>query len=156
MNRALSTISTKAKQLGLSFDRSQMEQAIQASIFDRRAARAKIIEGLYQRAQFNLDRLNADEFQTLVKSGPGEESEDVLDFVPTMDEKNLTSALGIALTSAAKLEAIDDDGGMTEAKGLLGTIIGAINIVAEGQPRMNPTYQEPADADDPTEADDTF
>ena len=134
MKRGRATISRYAKNLNLSFDREVMAAATVAAQFDRKAARAKIIEGLYKRSQHNLDRMNDSEFDTLIKSGPGEESPGVLEFVPTIDEKNLTASIGIALTSAAKLEAIDDDGGLSEARGLLSGFFAAVAETAEPMP----------------------
>lgn len=139
MQRPVSTVHVWSKKLGLSYDRTQMEKAIRASQLDRKAARGKIIEDLYRRAQHNLDRLNSQQFETLVKSGPGEETPTALDFVPSVDERNIILAVSTSLTSATRLEDIDSDGGLVEARGLLGTILGAIQHSVQGLPTINPT-----------------
>ena len=146
MQRPVSTIHYWSKKLGLSYDRTQMEKAIQASQIDRKAARNKIIEDLYRRAQYNLDRLNQPQFETLVKSGPGEETPMPLEFVPSMDERNIIQAVATSLTSAARLEEIDNDGGLIEARGLLGTILGAIQQSVDGLPTINPSNPKDTNA----------
>lgn len=145
MQRPVSTVHLWSKKLGLTYDRTQMEKAIQASQIDRKATRNRIIEDLYRRAQYNLDRLNATQFETLVKSGPGEETPMPLDFVPSVDERNLIQSVASALTSAARLEEVDNDGGLVEARGLLGTILGAIQHSVDGLPTINPTSDKDID-----------
>lgn len=116
---AASTISNWAKAEGLSFDRKQTAKAVAAHRIDRAAARADIIDRLYQRSQKVLARLEADTYVYYV-AVPGEGTERVEDDdPPAIDEKNLASAIGIYLDKASRLELVDGDAGEDAARSML-------------------------------------
>lgn len=142
MGWALSTVSDHAKSLGLSFDRTPMVAAIAASQLDRRKVRGEIIDALYRRAQDRIaamDAASTEGFMTLVPVGGGEQRTQTLKHVPTSDERNLANAISSYLGRAEALEKIDMDGGLTEARGMVGQILNAIRVSVEGMPRMNET-----------------
>lgn len=118
-----STVSAVAKAVGLSFDRTQTEKATKAHVADAKARRATL--GLEMLGDLEEARLRL------------AEATGARDFQLTAQGMD---ALTRAYANMVKLDP--GDGGMEEARGLLGTIIGAIQATAEGLPRMNPTLDE--------------
>ena len=135
------TISNKAAKLGLDFDREGTAKATEAYVIDRRHTRAQIIDQLYERTQHLLNQLNAPRtgghYRTLVPIAPGRQDSINLDHVPSTDERNIANSISSYLAKAEALEKIDNDGGMIEAKSLLGNIAQAIKDSVQGQPRLN-------------------
>lgn len=101
------TVSRWAKREGLSFAREQQAVANIARSVDAKTRRLDMLDRLYARALKNLDRLDAAQFQTLVREFGGGEAEKTLDFVPTQNERDLTQAISTALMAATRLEAVD-------------------------------------------------
>ena len=129
VDRSLSTIQNVAKDLGLKFDGRPTASATQAKQQDNAARRAEIVHRLYERAEFNLDRLEADTYSYTDRIATGIVTE-ILDHVPAADEKNLITAIGAALASAAKLEAVDAGSGSDHAVSAIGQIGEALVAVA--------------------------
>lgn len=128
------TVSGIAENLGLSFDRSTVIAATEARKADNAARRAALVSRCYQRAEQILTRLEADSFRTLVKGEYGRESPDDLDFVPPQEEKALAQALGTHLANAARLEQVDGDGGLDQAKSVIGSLADGLAAVAAALP----------------------
>lgn len=125
----LATVTAMAGELGLSFDRSTTEAATSARKADLAARRLDITDRLYARVEKLLDKLDGEEWRTLVAVAPGVDKPQNLDFVPPADEKATASSIGSYLAAAAKIEAVDSDRGLDAAKSLLtdlGTAFGLI------------------------------
>lgn len=125
---APSTVSRWAKREGLSFARSQTAAANEAHAIDLKSRRQDIVQRLYRRAATNMDRLEAPTFKTLTRDFGGGESPDELNFVPTVNERELTGAIATGLAAAAKLEAIDADNGASDARSMLAELGRALGI----------------------------
>lgn len=119
---APSTISAWAKREGLSFDRSKTEDAVAAHKIDRAARRAAIIDRLYTRTEKLLDRLENAQFKTLITGEYGSQRTTELDFVPTIDEKNIAASLNTYLERASRLETVDDSDGLGPVESMLGRL----------------------------------
>lgn len=117
------TVSVVAEKAGLTFDRTQTRKATEARLVDAKARRATL--GLEMLGDLEEARLRL------------AEATGARDFQLTAQGLD---ALTRAYSNMLKLDL--GDGGMEEARGLLGTIIGAIKLSAEGQPLMNPTVDE--------------
>lgn len=131
--------------MGLTFARTgEVAIAVEAAVFDAKAARRRIIAKLYDRAEYLVGEMDKTRegkgtFRTLRKVGMGEESTADLTHVPPIDERNLSTAINTYLTRAEALEKIDQDGGLIEAKGMVGSMLAAIRESVAGVDRMNPT-----------------
>ncbi len=107
MQRSKHTISTKAKALGLTWDRSSTAAATNAVVVDNKARRVAIVARMYTRMEKLQDRLEAPEFRTVLKGTYGIDERVTLDFVPTADERNIADTLSRYVASATKLEQVD-------------------------------------------------
>lgn len=125
LDRSKYLISTKAKDAGLSWDRSRTAAATHARTVDARARRAAIKDRLYGRAEAILDRLEAETFDTLVMSAGSQEHRN-LTFVPPQDERHLSSSASTYLAAAERLEKLDADAGTQQAVGMLDAVMAAI------------------------------
>lgn len=141
MGWSKATVSRHAVRLGLNFDRELTAQAVEAFIIDRKIVRAKLIDDLYERSQYLLGTLNAPrnggKYRTLVPVGGGAQTSMDLNHVPAPDERNIANSISSYLAKAEALEKIDNDGGLTESKSLLGGIAQAIKDSVKDQPRIN-------------------
>ncbi|QTU45632.1 helix-turn-helix domain-containing protein [Streptomyces scabiei] len=126
LNRSPRTISTIAEALDppVTFDRTMTAVATQARVIDAKARRAALIHRAYTRAEKIYDRLEADEssgYKFTSTTVNGIETK-TLDHVPGPDERALATAAGQHLTQAAKLEALDTNNGVDDAKSMLGQL----------------------------------
>lgn len=128
---AAASISGIVKRAGLSFDRSRVAAATEARKVDLKERRTRIIEREYARIEHLQDRREAAEFKTVFKGEYGSEYVKTLDFVPTVDERNIADTISRMVTSVAKLEAVDSDQGVDSAKSLLGQIARGFGLAAE-------------------------
>jgi hypothetical protein len=131
LDRAPSTISRNAETLGLTFDRSQTEAATKAHAIDAAARRAEIVDRLYRRAEFNLSRLEADAYSYSDRIATGIVTE-ILDHVPANEERNLVTAISTALSTAAKLEAVNTESDVSEDRSMLGDLLAKLRGVNSG------------------------
>jgi len=144
MGWSVGSVSTHAKSLGLLFDREQMAPAIAAAQFDAKATRIRIQEKLLARAEYLADRVasaDTEGFVTLVPIGGGAQGTQTLRFVPPNDERALGNAMSSYLNQAVALAKLDADDGLSEARGIIGAIMGAIRESVVDVPRMNPTAE---------------
>lgn len=141
MGWSKSTVSSWSTKLGLTYDREQTAIAVEAFVLDRKLVRAKLIDDLYERSQYLLGSLNATrtggKYRTLVPVGGGAQISMDLNHVPAPDERNIANSISSYLAKAEALEKIDNDGGLTESKSLLGGIAQAIKDSVKDQPRIN-------------------
>jgi hypothetical protein len=122
IDRSPTTVSEKAAEMGLSFDRSQTEAATKAALKDNAAKRAAIIAWQYDRTLRLAARLDADTFKVAGQTQFGMQAEE-LDFVPDGSELNLSRAIGTYLKAAADLEKVDATDGTDAARGMLGDLM---------------------------------
>ena len=115
------TVSIIAAKEGMSFDRTQMAKATEARKEDAKARRSTL--GAAMLGDLEEARLRLPQAQT------------ARDFQLTAQAMD---ALTRAYVNLAKLEP--DDGGMEFAKGMIGSIMGAIRSSVEGVPRMNASF----------------
>lgn len=123
MSRSKGTISRKAADLGLTWDRAQVKAATEAKVADARARKAALALRALARAEKVYDRLEAeDRFKTLVESGPGVKTAQVLDFVPPEQERALANAAGAHIAAVERLEKMGTSE-QDEAKSVLGNLM---------------------------------
>lgn len=132
MKRSKHTISTKAKKLGLSWDRGPTAKAAQAVVVDNRARRATITSRMLGRVEHLQDRLEAPSFKTTLKGEGGRDDRVDLDFVPTPDERNIGDTISRYVVSVAKFEAIDAAAQSSGVRDLLTGLAGKLGITDGG------------------------
>lgn len=133
MGRAKATISDHAAALGLDFDRTRTAKAAEAVHVDNKARRVVIVARMYTRIEKLQDRLDAAErdgegFKTILKGSFGVEETKTLNFVPTVDERNIADTLSRYVASATKLEAVDATGGVDRERSLLSELGAALGV----------------------------
>lgn len=122
MKRSPRTISVLAEELGLDFDRTHTAVATEARKVDAKARRAAIIDGLYDVVEDDLAYLQQADDYEMAEVSMGDVVRYHVDRLPAQDRKALIGGISTATTAAAKLEAIDNDGGANEAKSMLGQL----------------------------------
>lgn len=122
LKRSPRTISVLAQEMGLDFDRTHTAVATEARKIDARARRAAIIDGLYDVAEDDIAYLKQGGDYELAEVSMGDVVRYAVDRLPAQDRKALIGGISTATTAAAKLEAIDNDGGANEAKSMLGQL----------------------------------
>lgn len=135
LKRSPRTISVLAEELGLTFDRTMTAVATQARVIDSKARRAAIIAGLYDVAEDDLTYLKDDTFE-LVEVSMGAPVRYETNRLPAQDRKALITGISTATTAAARLEALDTNNGVDDAKSMLGQLAAgltaAYNAMDEG------------------------
>lgn len=140
LERSPRTISLIAEKLDppVTFDRTMTAVATQARVMDAKARRAALVLRAYTRAEKIYDRLEADEttgYKFTSTTVNGIETR-TLDHVPGPEERSLATAAGQYLAQAAKLEALDTNNGVDDAKSMLGQLAAgltaAYNAMNEG------------------------
>lgn len=121
LQRSPRTISELAAELDLSFDRTMTAVATQARVIDARARRAALVERYYEHAHKQLDRLDRDE-HTIKEVSLGKVVTYRTPDLPAQDVRALVQASIAASTQAAKLEALDTNNGVDDAKSMLGQL----------------------------------
>lgn len=123
-------VSGIVQRAGLTFERAKETQtALEARRADLAKRRTAIIDRGYRRLEATFDRLEAAKFQTVLKTTGGAEEVRELDFVPTVDERNLADVLARYVTSLARLEMVDADRPAESATNLLTDLGVALGIV---------------------------
>ncbi|MBT2449469.1 helix-turn-helix domain-containing protein [Streptomyces sp. ISL-43] len=138
MDRSGRTISHLAVELGLTFDRTKTAIATQARVIDGRTRRIALTERLYAQSEKILARLERDEHH-IVEVSIGKVVRYTAADLPSADVRNLLNASALAMNQAVKLESIDSNGGIDDAKSMLGQLAAgltaaytAMNEVTEG------------------------
>ena len=110
--------------------RTQVAAATEARRVDLRARRQRIVEREIARVEHLQDRREKADFQTILKASFGEEEPVILDFVPTVDERNLADTISRCVVTIEKLERIDGDQGVEHARSLLGQLGAVLGLGA--------------------------
>lgn len=131
MSRSKGTISRKAADLGLTWDRAQVAKATEAHRVDARARRQAITTKLYDKAEQLLEQIDQPHIVFSIGGKDNVYTEHTLDRPPTGDIRNLMLSVTAALQRALDLEKYDGDGGVVEAVGMLDQIANAIKAAAE-------------------------
>lgn len=135
LSRSPRTISVICEEAELTFDRTATAVATQAAALDARARRAALIQRYYAQAEKILDRLERDE-HNLVEVSLGKVVRYKAADLPSADVRNLIQSSSAAANQAAKLEALDNNGGVDDAKSMLGQLAAgltaAYNAMNEG------------------------
>lgn len=124
VGRSPATVSKVCKAAGVHFDRNATAQAVAARSIDLKARRQAILHRIYARIEKNLDRLEAEGYTySLVMPGGVESAAYVAtqtdEDPPSADERNHMAVVTGYLQAATKLEAVDSDGGATDASSML-------------------------------------
>jgi hypothetical protein len=122
MGRSLRGVSVHAQRLGLTFDRTATEAATRAKVVDAKARRANIISGLYELAQDDLDYLRKTTPYDLVEVSAGKAVRYKAERLPAQDRRALIHGVSSAASAAARLEAMDTNNGVDDAKSMLGQL----------------------------------
>lgn len=121
LTRSPRTISVLAEELGLNFDRTATAVATQARVIDARARRVALIERYNEHAHRALDRLDREE-HNITEVSIGKVVKYKAAELPTGDVRNLMQASIAASNQVAKLEALDTNNGVDDAKSMLGQL----------------------------------
>nr|WSX48880.1 helix-turn-helix domain-containing protein [Streptomyces sp. NBC_00974] len=121
IGRGSRTVSVIAEAEGLDFDRTRTAVATQARVIDTRARRVALTERYYAQAEKILDRLERDE-HNLTEVSFGKPVRYKVADLPGQELRALMQASTAAATQAAKLEALDSDNGVGDAKSMLGQL----------------------------------
>lgn len=141
MGRPKSVVSTHAKELSLEWDREGTAAATKAVQVDNRARRTVIISRMYDRIDHLQDRLDAPTFRTVLRGVDGDAPTDV-DFVPTVDERNVADTISRYAVTASRLEAVDSGVTAEGVRNLLSGIsrqIGLHDDTDQTAPDADPT-----------------
>ncbi|HKU03972.1 MAG TPA: hypothetical protein VJQ80_14285 [Arthrobacter sp.] len=126
------TIMSWAKRAGVHTVRTEAtRKAVEAKVVDGKLRRQNIAHRLYGQAEDILDVLEAPTFTTLLKGEYGSEHEGVLSFVPANERKTLIQALGSAMVTTAKLEAVDAGSDTAAADSVVDRLIQGFTSVYE-------------------------
>ena len=135
LERSPSTVSRAAKAMGLEWDTAQTEAATAVKQASNRERRARLVRRLYDRADFIMDRLDAEQFKLVGMDKEGNAHTNLVerDAIPGTEERALFGMVINGLNAAARLEAVDSAStNATEAKGILGDLGDALSA-AYGQ-----------------------
>lgn len=124
-------------------DRTRTENATKARQVDLKGKRQLLKEKLYDRALFNLTRLESGQYQFTVPVGFDIVTK-VLDHVPAQDEKALSAAINQGVTAIGRLEQVDATASPTAAISMVQQLGSGLKALAD---------QVEADADDANQAD---
>lgn len=124
LRRSPRTISVIAEQLDppVLFDRTMTAVATEARVIDAKARRTAIIDGLYAVAEDDLAYLRGTREYALVEVSMGAPVRYTAQRLPAQDRKALVGAIGSAVASATKLEALDTANGVNDAKSMIGDL----------------------------------
>lgn len=143
MGWALETVQRHSKRLGLSYDRSMMVAAIEATKADHKVRRRNLAQQwltiLEQQTERLIDVDSSKPFETVQKQMGGIDVDAAVSFIPPSDLRLMSQALSSLSTALANLEKLDQDGGLGEARGLVGSLLGLLRVSVEGEERLNPT-----------------
>ena len=131
VGRSHDAVAKTCAKAGVPLDRTQTRNATEARKADLAARRAGIIERLYRRAERNLERLEAEDYTFVAVTVNGIDHDRVPE-PPANDEKALMAAISTSLTSAARLEAVDSDGGLADALSLIESVASAVKAAVDG------------------------
>lgn len=107
LGRPKSSVSDVARELGLTWDTTGTEKATKARKAHCADLRTRALERAYNRVHHLYDRLEAEEFRTVMRGEYGTEHTELLDFVPPNDEKTIAQAIGAHMTTAKRIEDVD-------------------------------------------------
>lgn len=133
LDRSPRTVSVLCEEMGLDFDRTHTAVATEARKVDARARRVALIERAYTRAEHLFGRLETadqDGFKYTATTGAGIQTVR-LDHVPGIEEKAVAGSISQYLSTAARLEAVDNNGGADEAKSMLGQLAAGLTAAYE-------------------------
>lgn len=126
------TVSKIARDLGLSFDVARVAPATAIRTAGFKVRRQAIQGRLLARAEKLLDRLEADQYQAVLRHATGDTVE-TLTFVPARDEKDLQYALYGYLASEERLERVGGDAGIAAASSVVSSLMdGLRSLQAQG------------------------
>lgn len=122
IGRSLRGVSVHAEKLGLTFDRTATAAATEAKMQDAKARRAAIIQRLYGLVEDELTYLDGQQPYELIEVSSGTAVPYSPKRLPAQDRKALLTGIGSAMSTAARLEAMDTNNGVDEGISLLGQL----------------------------------
>lgn len=129
------TISGIAKAEGLTFERSvAVKAALEARTVDLATRRQRIIDRAYTRVEHLQDRLEADQFDTVMREPMGAESARRLNFVPTVDERNVADTINRYVVATTRLAEVDADRGDEGARSMIGALAAGLQAAYHALP----------------------
>lgn len=137
--RSNDVVSRTVRAAGKTFERGpEVAAAVAAKQADNSVRRQDIKHRIYVHGQLLMGRVEADEFETLVKGKYGAEEIVTLRFVPPNDEKAIAQSVGSYMATAAKLEAIDSGAPIEAAKSMLADLGSALGVAFKAQASSSP------------------
>ncbi|MBP8882664.1 MAG: hypothetical protein KBG77_16370 [Dermatophilaceae bacterium] len=127
MGRPKSVVSKYAAALRLDWDRTGTAAATVAVQVNNRARRALAVSRMYDRIEHLQDRLEAPTFRSVLRGLEGDTPTD-LDFVPTVDERNIADTITRYAGGAARMESIDASATAEGVRNLLSGIARQIGL----------------------------
>lgn len=133
IGRGLRTVSVHCEKMGLTFDRTATAAATEAKIIDAKARRAALISGLYDIAEDDLAYLKQGGDYRLVEVSSGKAVRYRADRLPAQDRRVLVNAISTAMSAATRLEALDTNNGVDDARSMVGQLMVGLKAVYDGQ-----------------------
>lgn len=138
LGRPKSSTHDKAAELGLTWDKSRTEQAVRSRKAVCADLRTRALERAYTRIHHLYDRLEAEEFRTIMRGEYGTEHVNTLDFVPPNDEKTLAQAIGAHMAAAKRIEDAE-----SETSDVGKSVVG--DLMAGLRNRYTEEHEQPSD-----------
>lgn len=136
MNRGKATVSRNAARLGLTWERAQVAAATTAKVRDARARRADAILAELEILELSQARVLAGlrdnaGWRTVLRGAMGVEHTETIEFVPSRDLRDETSARSAMAGIIGKLDV--DDGGAAEARSMLERLADTLGVTGPAQ-----------------------
>ncbi|MFD9444960.1 helix-turn-helix domain-containing protein [Streptomyces sp. NPDC060001] len=125
--RSERTITIHCEAMGLTFDRAKTAEATRVRTIDLKARRQAIIEQLYDVTEDDLAYLKGREKYELVEVSSGSAVPYTPKRLPAQDRRALVQSISAALTTAARLEAVDTNNGVDDATSMLGKLASGLS-----------------------------
>ncbi|MBM4497543.1 helix-turn-helix domain-containing protein [Prescottella equi] len=139
LGRSKALVSTHAKRLNLSFDRTRTAKAAEAVHVDNKARRAALEERLLTEADKVLDQMWSPALVYSFGGAANEYNEHTLDKPAFSDQKAIMQTASTALTAANKLHELNSGHDAAAAISTLAEIHAAITAMADEDPEEPPT-----------------
>ncbi|GAA4176519.1 helix-turn-helix domain-containing protein [Gryllotalpicola koreensis] len=128
LNASTETVSRHARNMGLSFDRSQTEEATRARVADLAAGRAALAERMLEEAHLILDDMHG-EYRVFNFGGKDNTfAEETLDEPPVEAKRSMMTTAAIAFDKVTRVVERDGDGGAAEGVSMIVKLMAQIGV----------------------------
>lgn len=128
LSASTETISRHARNMGLSFDRSQTAEATKARVADLAAGRAALAERMLDEANLILDDMHG-EYRVFNFGGKDNTfASEVLDEPPIEAKRSMMTTAAIAFDKVSRVVERESDGGAAEGVSMILKLMGQIGV----------------------------